>query len=418
MKKTLLFLALCTFLFNLSVAQETSVLFIGNSYIYTANLPGTLKSLALAGGDSVYHESSTPGGYTFEQHSTNSTTLSKIASRNWDFVVLQQQSQMPSFPPAQVASQTYPFAEDLVDSIKSNYECTEPVFFMTWGRRDGDQSNCAGYPPLCTFEGMNARLRSSYLEMGADNDATVAPCGAAWHQMSLNNNTFWSGLYSGDGSHPSAWGTYLNACVFYATIFRKSPVGIPFYSNIGQQDAEDLQQLAEDIVLDSLSNWYIGHQDVVSNATYNYEDGFTINFDGSSENETSHEWGFGDGSTSSQESPQHTYPTIGVFEVTHIATSACDADTTVFEVTTNPSAVQENSVSQIEVFTVNGMLTVKNVLDSRIELTLVDLTGRLVRKTMVDSKASNSFQISAEKGVYIVRLTNDVQQWTKKVFLN
>ncbi len=418
MKKTLFSLALCCFLFNLSIAQETSVLFIGNSYIYTANLPGTLKSLALAGGDSVYHESSTPGGYTFEGHSTNASTLSKISSRNWDFVVLQQQSQMPSFPPGQVASQTYPFAEILVDSIKSNYTCSEPVFFMTWGRRDGDQSNCAGYPPLCTFEGMNARLRQSYLEMGADNDATVAPCGAAWHQMSLNNNTFWSGLYSGDGSHPSAWGTYLNACVFYATIFRKSPVGIPFYSNIGQQDAEDLQQLAEDIVLDSLSNWYIGHQDVVSNATYNYEDGFTINFDGSSENETSHEWDFGDGSTSSQESPQHTYPTIGVFEVTHIATSACDADTTVFEVTTNPSAVQENSVSQIEVFTVNGMLTVKNVLDSRIELTLVDLTGRLVRKTMVDSKASNSFQISAEKGVYIVRLTNDVQQWTKKVFLN
>lgn len=418
MKKTLFSLALCCFLFNLSIAQETSVLFIGNSYIYTANLPGTLKSLALAGGDSVYHESSTPGGYTFEGHSTNASTLSIISSRNWDFVVLQQQSQMPSFPPGQVASQTYPFAEILVDSIKSNYTCSEPVFFMTWGRRDGDQSNCAGYPPLCTFEGMNARLRQSYLEMGADNDATVAPCGAAWHQMSLNNNTFWSGLYSGDGSHPSAWGTYLNACVFYATIFRKSPVGIPFYSNIGQQDAEDLQQLAEDIVLDSLSNWYIGHQDVVSNATYNYEDGFTINFDGSSENETSHEWDFGDGSTSSQESPQHTYPTIGVFEVTHIATSACDADTTVFEVTTNPSAVQENSVSQIEVFTVNGMLTVKNVLDSRIELTLVDLTGRLVRKTMVDSKASNSFQISAEKGVYIVRLTNDVQQWTKKVFLN
>ncbi|MFT7154717.1 MAG: hypothetical protein ACI9Z7_001792, partial [Alteromonas macleodii] len=199
MKNFLLCLTVSSFLFNLSVAQETSVLFIGNSYIYTANLPGTLKSLALAGGDSIYHESSTPGGYTFEGHSTNASTLSKISSRNWDFVVLQQQSQMPSFPPSQVASQTYPFAEILVDSIKSNYTCSEPVFFMTWGRRDGDQSNCAGYPPLCTFEGMNARLRQSYLEMGADNDATVAPCGAAWHQMSLDNNSFWSGLYSGDG---------------------------------------------------------------------------------------------------------------------------------------------------------------------------------------------------------------------------
>jgi len=97
-------------------------------------LPGTLKSLALAGGDSVYHESSTPGGYTFEQHSTNSTTLSKIASRNWDFVVLQQQSQMPSFPPAQVASQTYPFAEDLVDSIKIKLRMHRTRLFHDLGK--------------------------------------------------------------------------------------------------------------------------------------------------------------------------------------------------------------------------------------------------------------------------------------------
>jgi hypothetical protein len=418
MKNFLLCLTVSSFLFNLSVAQETSVLFIGNSYIYTANLPGTLKSLALAGGDSIYHESSTPGGYTFEGHSTNASTLSKISSRNWDFVVLQQQSQMPSFPPSQVASQTYPFAEILVDSIKSNYTCSEPVFFMTWGRRDGDQSNCAGYPPLCTFEGMNARLRQSYLEMGADNDATVAPCGAAWHQMSLDNNSFWSGLYSGDGSHPSAWGTYLNACVFYATIFRKSPVGIPFYSNIGQQDAEDLQQLAEDIVLDSLSNWYIGHQDVVSNATYTYENGFTVNFDGSSENETSHEWDFGDGSESTQESPQYMYPTNGIYEVTHIATSLCDSDTTSFDLLVQPLGIEKNPLKQIEVFAANGALTVKNVLNSNIQIELMDLTGRVVLKSTVNSKATNSVQIPAEQGIYLVQLTEGELQWTKKVFIN
>ncbi|MGB1318540.1 MAG: hypothetical protein ACPG5W_10050, partial [Flavobacteriales bacterium] len=207
MKHIVLNLILSALITASSLAQETSVLFLGNSYTQTQNLPGTLYNLALAGGDTIYQESNTPGGYTLEGHSTNATTLSKIASRDWDFVVLQEQSQRPSFGEAQVAAQVYPFAEILVDSIRSNYQCTEPIFFMTWGRRDGDQQNCAGFPALCTFEGMQERLRNAYLEMTFDNDATVAPCGAAWQQMALVNNTFWNGLYSGDGSHPSAWGT-------------------------------------------------------------------------------------------------------------------------------------------------------------------------------------------------------------------
>ena len=39
------------------------------------------------------------------------------------------------FLPSQVATQTYPYAQILVDSIAANDSCTEPVFFMTWGRK-------------------------------------------------------------------------------------------------------------------------------------------------------------------------------------------------------------------------------------------------------------------------------------------
>ena len=139
----------------------TSILWLGNSYTGTNNLPGTFRQLSLAAGDSVDHDSYTPGGYTFEGHSTNATTLNKIAEEPWDFVVLQEQSQRPSFPPAQVANEVYPYAEILVDSIRSNHECTEPLFYMTWGRRAGDQQNCQFYPPLCTYAGMQQRLRES-----------------------------------------------------------------------------------------------------------------------------------------------------------------------------------------------------------------------------------------------------------------
>ena len=90
--------------------------------------------------------------------------MSKINAASWDFVVLQEQSQIPSFPPSQVASDCFPYASILVDSIKSANPCAEPVFFMTWGRENGDQNNCINYPPLCTYGGMQARLRESYIK--------------------------------------------------------------------------------------------------------------------------------------------------------------------------------------------------------------------------------------------------------------
>lgn len=61
-------------------------------------------------------------------HSTSVQTLSKINQQQWDYVVLQAQSQEPSFPASQVASDTYPYATILVDSIESHFSCTEPLF--------------------------------------------------------------------------------------------------------------------------------------------------------------------------------------------------------------------------------------------------------------------------------------------------
>ena len=98
-------------------SQTKSVLFIGNSYTGVNNLPVMTKDLALSLQDTLIIDSNTPGGTTFNSHTSNSTSLAKIAQGNWDYVILQAQSQEPSFPPAQVASQTYPYAAILVDSI-------------------------------------------------------------------------------------------------------------------------------------------------------------------------------------------------------------------------------------------------------------------------------------------------------------
>ena len=62
-------------------------------------------------------------------------------------------------------------------------------------------------------------------------------------------------LWQGDGTHPSQAGTYLAACVFYATIFRQSPVGLGDRGGLSDQDARDLQSAAGSAVLDLAGEW-------------------------------------------------------------------------------------------------------------------------------------------------------------------
>jgi hypothetical protein len=72
-------------------ARKLRVLFIGNSYTATNNLPQLLGLVASSQGDTLISDINTPGGFTFKNHFENATTRSKIAAGNWDFVVLQAQ---------------------------------------------------------------------------------------------------------------------------------------------------------------------------------------------------------------------------------------------------------------------------------------------------------------------------------------
>ncbi|MEO8589266.1 MAG: hypothetical protein ABI432_07865, partial [Flavobacteriales bacterium] len=123
-------------------AQQTSVLFIGNSYTAVNDLPNTFRQLALSLGDTVNLAMSAPGGYTFEDHAGYAPTLDAIASQPWDFVVLQEQSQLPAWFDVET---TMAYATVLSQLIEANDECTWPVFYMTWGRKNGDAGNCAGW---------------------------------------------------------------------------------------------------------------------------------------------------------------------------------------------------------------------------------------------------------------------------------
>ena len=236
--------------------QKRKVLFLGNSYTYVNNLPQLIKDIALANGDTLVFDSNCPGGHTFNNHFNNATSLSKINAQAWDCVILQAQSQEPSFSPTQVAAQTLPYAIKLDSLIKNNNNCSETVFYETWGRKNGDASNCGSYAPVCTYLGMQDRLRASYKLFADTTQAIMAPAGEAWRKSIAQNPTL--ELYSSDQSHPSLEGSYLTACVFYETLFHKSVLSNTYTAGVSSINVSFLQQIAHDVVNDSLMTWNIG----------------------------------------------------------------------------------------------------------------------------------------------------------------
>ena len=407
---TPLLIAAFTFCMGSLFAQTKNVLFLGNSYTGVNNLPLLTYNLALSLGDTINYDSNTPGGYTYEGHSTNATSLAKIAQGNWDFVVLQEQSQKPSFPPSQVATEVYPYAQVLVDSIKSANACTEPIFYMTWGRKNGDAGNCAAYPPLCTYDGMQGRLRESYIEMAVDNDGSVSPVGAAWKYVRDNYPTL--ELYSADESHPSINGSYLAACVHYASVFRESPVGASFISTLTAIDAAILQEAAELVVLDSLSTWRIGDNDVIASFTSNTVSGSTA-FSENGTNGTTYSWDLDDGSTETAAAFSHTYGNDGTYNVELIATNGCDSDTITQEVIVNTTGMNENQLNFEILQSQNKYsLLFKNTAERHIQL--YDAKGSLIQE---DKKTNSEITIALPKsGVHLLHIVESDKSAVIKVF--
>lgn len=308
-------------LFVANAQDSASVLFIGNSYTYVNNLPMLVENITSSFGDYISYDSNTPGGATFSDHAANPTTYSKIKSQLWDFVVLQGQSQEPSFPDAQVNTESIPYAIQIADSVYANNFCTDVMMFMTWGRENGDPQ----WAPISTFEGMNNRLRSAYLRIADSVEGSVSPVGSAWRYVRDNYPSI--NLYSTDGSHPSYAGSYLAACTFYASIFRKSPIGSTFTGTLSVSDASNLQYAASITVLDSLDLWNLRPMSEHTQADFSYViNGMTVDFTNLSTKATDYIWDFGDFTFSQDKHPSYTYTMGATYNVELKALSPCDSD--------------------------------------------------------------------------------------------
>ena len=205
------------------------MLFIGNSYTHVNDLPGTLETLARAADAKppIVVDSYTVGGATLKKHWDDGIAKQKIAAAgaDWDFVVLQEQSQTPLRQFGRDAL-FFPYSRMFAQEIRGVGAI--PLFYMTWARPD--------------TPGPQEAWTDSYATITKELWAECAPAGEAVERAkrALPNLP----LFTDPGGHPTPAATYLIACTFYATIYRKSPEGLPNSVGLSSADALALQKSA------------------------------------------------------------------------------------------------------------------------------------------------------------------------------
>jgi PKD repeat protein len=396
------------FLGFLSLAQTSTkkVLFLGNSYTSVNNLPQMIKDVALSVNDTVVFDVNAPGGYTFQGHSTNTVSLNKIMAGIWDYVVLQEQSQMPSFPDQQVATDVFPYARAL-DSVITQYNiCSETIFYMTWGRKNGDASNCSFWPPVCTYNGMDSLLNLRYQMMAEQNTAIVSPVGEVWNYVRTNHPEI--ELYSSDESHPSVAGTYLAACTFYSTIFRKDPTLINFFSTLSTVDAIKIQNAVKLKVYDSLMNWNIGLYDLNADFSYSPVSSNEFSFTNNSTAQYALLWDFGDGNTSIDINPIHQYSQPGVYEVVLTIDYCGKTDSISKTINVDALNISENQQDSWKVYPnpVNHILQVDYLEMDASNFLIYNGLGEIVLNGNLTFGTNKISTDQLNQGVYYIELNN------------
>jgi hypothetical protein len=250
---------------SVAVADD-NILFVGNSYIMSNDLPRVVASVYEAAGQRAVTDKLASGGLTLATHADRAADEStawygKLVTdadqREW--VVLQDQSQVPGFPQTQAEWVASRDGAVYLDGLIKEAEA-ETLFFLTWGYRDGDVPNAWRFPDFSTMLGHLTDGYVAYAEAcaSAERPVWVVPVGPAFaviHDQIVAEGgdptqagSLFHNLYSGDGSHPSPVGTQLTAYVFFAAITGETPVGLEPPSGFDSETIATLQEAAASAV--------------------------------------------------------------------------------------------------------------------------------------------------------------------------
>jgi len=195
-------------------SKTLRVLFVGNSYTYYNNLPEVVAGLAASAGVKMEVRMVARGGATLQQTWELDVVRQVLHDGKWDYVVLQEHSQLGTsyLDGSQMLNEPDAFWESVRTydaEIKRIHAKT--ILYLTWARK--------GQPS------QQAALNYAYMTIAQELKLTVAPVGMAWARVREIEPSIV--LHMPDGSHPTQLGSYLAACVIADTLLGKRLADLP-----------------------------------------------------------------------------------------------------------------------------------------------------------------------------------------------
>jgi PKD repeat protein len=426
MKKSILILSLFCSSIGTLVAQNTlSVLFLGNSYTSYNNLPQLVKSLSTSAGKTLNIDSNMPGGIPVSGHVNDATSIAKIKQGKWDYVVIQEQSQIPTIDFYRY-NDMYPAFTDLKALIEQYNPCAKIITYMTWGRRFGGQqcdpsgTNCS--PVFTNFNHMQDSLTSAYLEISKQLKTQCAPVGVTWQNI-LNDTTLV--LHSGDNSHPNIDGSYVAALTIFSSIWKQGTSGLNYTASLSNKLAQYYQSKSDNTIFNSSNDWNL----LINNPIANFSEsisGYSATFTNlsTSINKTlNYSWDFGDGKTSSTPNPNHTYTTAGTYTITLIASNCIFSDTVTKTIQIGTTSIEENifEVGDFSLYPNPALNQINLKTDSRLlgsKYTVYDKTGKSVINGKIIAEHSIIDLGKFTNGVYIIEVYTEGKIYRNKIIKN
>mmetsp|Transcript_57456 Transcript_57456/g.130189 ORF Transcript_57456/g.130189 Transcript_57456/m.130189 type:complete len:276 (-) Transcript_57456:127-954(-) len=209
----------------------------------------------------------TTGGQRFSGHAEDPRVAALLAENTWDAVVLQDNSAVPGGSNERALAESRGalaefFAPRLVGAAAPSSpdgKAASPLVLVygTWGHRNGcvfeehreayldyrtmqrrTSAGCRAYAELLSgLPSFDGRVRfvpagDAFLRVlelcEANGEAAAADGQSQLQDQTADDESLFSRLYAPDTFHPSRLGTYLAACVFFAAVTGKTPVGLPW----------------------------------------------------------------------------------------------------------------------------------------------------------------------------------------------
>ena len=221
-----------------NLKKAIQILFLGNSYTYYNAMPKKVALMARHCGFSLTCKDHSEDGCCLADLMSEEKVMTDLKQYEWDFIVLQEQSQIPVIPDL-VQWRMISSIEKILEIKNSD---SQIVVFETWARENGGIQRIKGQSSkhFPNFDTMQDEISRVYQTIATKYNLKLAPVGEAWRAAKVLDLPLWLD----DGSHPSVFGSYLAACTLFYTFYQDYGDHIPYYDSLSKQSATALQEIA------------------------------------------------------------------------------------------------------------------------------------------------------------------------------